>query len=297
MHNQNRIYRIFQLVNALKAKPPKSLTALTKHLETSERTVYRYLDLLKELGFKIERGKGPTFWIASSTNTEILPFTPQESDYVEKLIKSSGKKNKLADSVLMKVKNSRELHVGSNSMFKAHLGQIVEQISIAIIENKQLLIRNYASANSQSISDRVIEPMCFTDNYESVSAFEVKTKQNKYFNIERMGSVEVLDKPMKYEHLHEFYKPDVFGFQGKTMDKEIELELNLRAYLVLKEEYPMSIPYIEQIPSSDRYRLKVQVQSFLAPGRFVLGFREDIEVIGSPLFLKYLQTKLKKGGG
>ena len=296
MHNQNRIYRIFQLVNALKSKPPKSLTALTKHLETSERTVYRYLDLLKELGFKIERGKGPTFWITSSTNTEILPFTPQESDYVEKLIRSSGKQNKIADSVLMKVNNSRELHVGSNSMLKAHLGHIVEQISIAIIENKQLLIRNYTSANSQTISDRVVEPMCFTDNYESVSAFEVKTKQNKYFNIERMGSVEVLDKPMKYENLHEFYKPDVFGFQGKTMDKEIELELSLRSYLVLKEEFPMSIPYIEQIQSSDRYRLKVQVQSFLAPGRFVLGFREDIEVIGSPPFLKYLQTKMKKGG-
>ncbi len=139
--------------------------------------------------------------------------------------------------------------------------------------------------------------MCFTDNYESVSAFEVKTKQNKYFNIERMGSVEVLDKPMKYENLHEFYKPDVFGFQGKTMDKEIELELSLRSYLFLKEEFPMSIPYIEQIQSSDRYRLKVQVQSFLAPGRFVLGFREDIEVIGSPPFLKYLQTKMKKGVG
>jgi len=195
----------------------------------------------------------------------------------------------------MKVKNSRELHVGSNSMLKAQLGHIVEQISIAIIENKQLLIRNYTSANSQTISDRVVEPMCFTDNYESVSAFEVKTKQNKYFNIERMVSVEVLDKPMKYENLHEFFKPDVFGFQGKTMDKEIELELSLRSYLVLKEEFPMSMPYIEQIPSSDRYRLKVQVQSFLAPGRFVLGFREDIEVIGSPQFLKYLQTKMRKG--
>jgi len=233
MHNQNRIYRVFQLVNVLKTKPSKTLTAITKHLQTSERTVYRYLDLLKELGFKIERGKGPTFWIGSPTNTEILPFTPQESDYVEKLIKSSGKKNKLADSVLIKVQNSCELQVGSNLMLQAHLGHIVEQISIAIIENKQLLIRNYSSANSQTISDRVVEPMCFTDNYGSVSALEIKTKQNKYFNIERMGSVEVLDKPMKYEHLHEFHKPDVFGFQGKNMDKEIELELSLRACLVL----------------------------------------------------------------
>lgn len=56
----------------------------------------------------------------------------------------------------------------------------------------------------------------------------------------------------------------------------------------------MSIPYIEQIPSSDRYQFKVQVQSFQAPGRFVLGFRDDIKVIGSQAFLKYLQSKMKK---
>jgi hypothetical protein len=100
----------------------------------------------------------------------------------------------------------------------------VEQISIAIIEGQQLLIKNYTSANSQTVSDRIVEPMCFTDDYESISAFEVKTKQNKYFNIERMAEVEVLDSKMKYEKHHEFYKPDIFGFQGKSLNKEIEIQ-------------------------------------------------------------------------
>ena len=294
MFNQFRIYRVFQLVNFLRAKPSKSVTSMMQYLDTSERTVYRYMDLLKELGFTLERDHGNRWSIISQGNTDIMPFSPQEADYVEKLIKTSGKQNKLAQSVLSKIKQSLQVQVSANLMFQAHLGQIVEALSVAIMESRQVMLRNYNSANSLTVSDRLVEPMCFTDNYESVSAFEVKTKQNKYFNIERMGSVEVLDIPMKYEPLHEFYKPDIFGFQGKSMIKEIEIQMSMRASLVLKEEYPMSIPYIKHIPDTDRYYFMAKVQSFQAPGRFVLGFLEDVQVVGSKDFIRYINRIVKK---
>jgi predicted DNA-binding transcriptional regulator YafY len=134
--------------------------------------------------------------------------------------------------------------------------------------------------------------MCFTDDYESVSAFEVKTKKNKYFNIERMAEVEVLDSKMKYESFHEFYKPDIFGFQGKSLNKEIEIQMSMRASIVLKEEYPMSIPYIKHIPDTNLYSFIAKVQSFQAPGRFVLGFLEDVKVVGSKEFKKHLNKTL-----
>jgi proteasome accessory factor C len=292
MFNQFRIYRVFQLVNFLRAKPSKSVTSMMQYLDTSERTVYRYMDLLKELGFTLERDHGNRWSIISQGNTDIMPFSPQEADYVEKLIKTSGKQNKLAQSVLSKIKQSLQVQVSANLMFKAHLGQIVEALSVAIMESRQVMLRDYTSANSLTVSDRLVEPMCFTENYEAISAFEVKSKQNKYFNIERIGSVEVLETPMKYEPQHEFYRPDIFGFQGKAMNKEIEIELNLRACLVLKEEFPMSMPFIQVSSSKDRYLLKANVQSYLAPGRFVLGLPKDTKVIGSAAFLKYTQ-KLK----
>lgn len=263
-------------------------------LDTSERTVYRYLDMLKDLGFKVERDNSNRVWISAGGNIEVLPFTPQEADYLKKLIKTVGKTNSLADSVLNKVHQSSELQVNSNLMFKTHLGHIVEQISIAIVEGRQMLIKNYTSANSQTVSDRIVEPMCFTEDYESVSAFEVKTKQNKYFNIERMAEVEVLDSKMKYEKQHEFYKPDIFGFQGKSLNKEIEIQMSMRASMVLKEEYPMSIPYIKHIPDTDRYYFMAKVQSFQAPGRFVLGFLEDVKVLGSKDFIRYISRIVKK---
>jgi predicted DNA-binding transcriptional regulator YafY len=249
------------------------------------------MDLLKELGFTLDRDHSNRWSIISQGNTDIMPFSPQEADYVEKLIKTSGKQNKLAQSVLSKIKQSLQVQVSANLIFQAHLGQIVESLSVAIMESRQVMLHDYTSANSLTVSDRLVEPMCFTENYEAISAFEVKSKQNKYFNIERIGSVEVLETPMKYEPQHEFYRPDIFGFQGKAMNKEIEIEMNLRACLVLKEEFPMSIPFILESSRKDRYLLKAKVQSYLAPGRFVLGLPKDTKVIGSAAFLRYI-TKL-----
>lgn len=215
MFNQNRIYRLFQLINYLRAEPPKSMRSIEAFLDTSERTVYRYLDLLKDLGFKIERDINNKVFIAVSSDIDLIPFTPQEADYLKKLILSTGKENQLAQSVLQKVQQSSEIQIGADTLFKAHLSKIVEQISVAIIEGKQLLIKGYSSANSQSVTDRLVEPTCFTDNYDAVSAFEISTNLNKYFNIERMSSVQVLDIPMEHESKHEFNKPDIFGFQDK----------------------------------------------------------------------------------
>ena len=294
MFNQNRIYRLFQLINYLKARPAKSVRSIESFLDTSERTVYRYLDLLKDLGFNIEKDSNNKMFISVSSDTDLIPFTPQEADYLKKLILSSGKENQLAQSVLQKVQQSSEIQLGADSLFKAHLAKIVEQISVAIIEGKQLLIKGYSSANSQSISDRLVEPTCFTDNYDSVSAFEIKTQLNKYFNIERMVSVEVLETPMKHEAQHEFYKPDIFGFQGKSMNKEIELEMSMRAYLLLKEEFPMSAAFIKPIPETGKYYFKANVQSFQAPGRFVLGFLEEVQVLGSKEFIRFIQKVIKK---
>ena len=78
------------------------------------------------------------------------------------------------------------------------------------------------------------------------------------------------------------------------MNKEIEIEMNLRACLVLKEEFPMSIPYVKQIPNTERYSFKAKVQSFQAPGRFVLGLPKDVKVAGSKEFTRYINKIVKK---
>ena len=226
MFNQNRIYRVFQLINFLRTKPSKTPRSLAGLLEISERSVYRYFDLIGQLGFEVKKSEAGRFYIEANED-ECIPFTAQEVDYITKMVNSVGKNSTIGQSVLHKVGHYTEHQVAARNIYDANLGKIIEQLSIAIQEKKQVMLVKYFSARSETVTDRLVEPMQFTDNYEAISAFEVSTEQNKYFNIERISEVRLLDSDMFFEDQHEFFKPDVFGFQGKEMDKEVEFEMSL----------------------------------------------------------------------
>ena len=279
MFNQHRIYRVFQLINSLRTKPAKSPKTLASMLEVSERSIYRYFDLINQLGFEVKKISGGRFFIDADEN-EGIPFTSQEVEYLTSMVQSVGKKSLLSEAVLQKIGHYTEHEVAARNIYDANLGKIIEQLSIAIQEKKQVMLVKYFSARSETVTDRLVEPMQFTDNYEAISAFEVSTKQNKYFNIERISEVHLLDSDMQFEADHEFFKPDVFGFQGTEMDKEVEFEMSLRASLLLKEEYPMARAYIKALPGGKRFVFKAKVQAYEGPARFVKGFGDEIEIVG-----------------
>lgn len=283
MFNQHRIYRIFQLINSLRSKPPKSPRTLANMLEVSERSIYRYFDLINQIGFDVKKVSGGRFYIEADLR-EGIPFTTEEVEYLASMVKSVGKNSVLSEAVLQKIGLYTEHEVAARNIFEANLGKIIEKLSIAIQEKKQVILINYFSARSQTVKNRLVEPMQFTDNYEAISAFEVSSRTNKYFNIERISAVQVQETGMKYEEDHEFYKPDIFGFQGKEMDKEVEFEMSLRASLLLKEEYPMARPYIKALPCGTKYSFKARVQAYEGPARFVRGFIDETVVIGDPKF-------------
>lgn len=290
MFNQNRIYRVFQLINFLRTKPSKTPRSLAGLLEISERSVYRYFDLIGQLGFDVKKSEAGRFYIEANED-ERIPFTAQEVDYITKMVNSVGKNSTIGQSVLHKVGHYTEHQVAARNIYDANLGKIIEQLSIAIQEKKQVMLVKYFSARSETVTDRLVEPMQFTDNYEAISAFEVSTQQNKYFNIERISEVRLLDSDMFFEDQHEFFKPDVFGFQGKEMDKEVEFEMSLRASLLLKEEYPMARAYIKALPGGKRFVFKAKVQAYEGPARFVKGFGDEMKIQGDDGFLTHLKKK------
>ncbi len=54
----------------------------------------------------------------------------------------------------------------------------------------------------------------------------------------------------------------------------------------------MSIVSIKHLPETNKYHFKANVQSFKAPGRFVMGFLEELQVLGSKEFVRYV-SKIK----
>lgn len=53
--------------------------------------------------------------------------------------------------------------------------------------------------------------------------------------------------------------PDVFGFSHSGKTYPIHLELNLKQVLLLKEQYPLTAPFIQYNHRKNIYDFKVQV--------------------------------------
>jgi predicted DNA-binding transcriptional regulator YafY len=249
---------------------------------------------VKELGFELKKDQNNKFIIIGNGDYETVSFSNEEASLLRDLVLSTGKENKLKDSILQKIYLQSELALQSNHILKANLGNMVTKINTAISENKRVLLKSYHSINTQKISDRVIEPICLTDNYISICGFEVETKTNKFYNIERITEVILLNEEREFQNLHQFDEMDVFGFSTLNGERfQVELKLTLRAYILLKEEYPKIEKYINKDKSSDTYILKIEVNNPKPITRFILGLNEEIEIIGSPLFKKHIKNIIR----
>jgi predicted DNA-binding transcriptional regulator YafY len=249
---------------------------------------------VKELGFELKKDQNNKFLIIGSGDFETVSFSNEEASLLRDLVLSTGKENKLKDSILQKIYIQSELALQGNHILKANLGNMVSKINTAIIENKRVLLKSYHSINTQKISDRVIEPICLTDNYNSICGFEVETKMNKFYNIERITEVIILNEEQEYQNLHQLDEMDVFGFSTLNGERfQVELKLTLKAYILLKEEYPKIEKHIKKDKSSDVYNLKIEVNNPKPITRFILGLNEEIEIIGSPEFKKHIKNIIR----
>ena len=291
MFNQHKIYRVLQLITQLQNKPSKSVRFMANFLECTERTTYRYIDLLKQLGFEVQKDEHNKFFILSDKETD-EHFTKEEAGYLIEMVKTAGKENKLQQAVLKKIYLKSEVSHQANSLFKAHLSKLVEKLNNGIAINKKVLLKQYHSVNSNKISDRLVEPFQFTENYNAICAFEIASKQNKYFNLERIIDVEVLEEPQENQEQHQVEKTDVFGFSERNGEKfEVELQLSLRAYVLFKEANSSLEKYITKIENSDLYLLKVNVNNPKPIISLIRGFKEELEIKGSKAFIEYLKVE------
>ena len=273
MHNQNKLLRLLQLISVLQASPAKTMKTIAKLIGSTERTVYRYLDLLKAVGFKVEKDSNNKIYIDNGVLDIKQTFTAEEIKLIQESISIVAKSSPLKDSIIQKLSLNNEAALAGNNLLKVHLSNLVEKVT------KGIVLKKYYSANSQQISDRQVEPIKFTDNYTSLVAYEISSGRIKYFNLERITDVQVKTQSMTNESKHEDVKPDVFGFGEKEKSYELVMKMSLRAWLFLKDEYPMTIPYTKKDKKSGDYILKTTVYSLVPAKRFAKGLPGEIEFL------------------
>lgn len=286
--------RQLQLLRAMTKGGPQNVEGLASQMGANVRMIYRYFDQFREAGFNI---------LKKGTAYSIDPHSPFYKDIVHDFRFNQNEALtmlRVLSSVVDRTPEVRHLREKLSSLHdtEALMGygvdeRVAENLSVlftAITCEQMVCLRNYASPHSGKVSDRIVEPYVFLPGNSEVRCYEISTGENKTFKVSRAESVELIDLRWSHRDKHSAFHTDIFHFSGEEVFP-IALRLGQLSYSVLIEEHPYAEPYITAEPEGT-YLLETDVCDFKGASRFVLGLYEDIEVLGSEDFRRYLQQKI-----
>nr|WP_321405403.1 WYL domain-containing protein [uncultured Carboxylicivirga sp.] len=295
MADQAKFQKMLEILLILDCKYGRTIQEISDRFDVSPRTVYRYFDTFKQVGFVIENNNG-YFKIDKEESTsqdisQLLHFTEEEAFILGKAIHSIEDGSELKDKLARKLYSLYDFDRVIYAISKKEETDNIFNLIQAIKQQKQVVLKEYKSGHGKDIRDRLVEPIDFTVNYLGIWCYDTEDKSNKIFKTARIKEVTVTDNCWQNKPGHDKGIIDIFRMQSYK-PIEIQLRLSMLACNLLIEEFPLSEKYIKK-EEDDKYLLTTEVGNYLGVGRFVLGLPEEIEVIYPQTFKEYLNSKKK----
>ena len=293
---QPKIERVLRLMKMMTGNNNYTVEDMAERLGISYRSVYRYIDTFKEAGFVVQRKEGGIYKLGRESRyfkeiSQLLHFTDEEAHIVNQLIEGLDNTNMLKQNLRKKLSAVYNCTSLAESVVEGKNAINVNRVIEAINNQKQVILREYASSHTGVVSDRLVEPFGFTTNYVQIWCYEPESGLNKLFNTARVGSVEVLNDDWKFADQHHEGYIDIFRITGFEQ-KRVELELGIMAHNLLIEEYPLATRDLKQIDST-HWLLDTMVCDYVGIGRFVMGLSEDIKIL-TPEFEEYVKSIISR---
>ncbi|MCI6294854.1 MAG: WYL domain-containing protein [Bacteroidales bacterium] len=271
-----------------------SIEEICNRVSMSRRSVYRYIDAFKSMGFVVKK-EGTRYRLDHSSPffSEIvtgIQFTEAEGVALSQILNSVYNNSAEVRALREKLSNLYNPDILSRHGVDSTLAQNISRIFQAIKEERVVLLRDYNSPSSGQVSNRIVEPYLFINENAEVRCYELSTKMNKTFKVSRCADVELLDLLWSHKEEHMPFYSDLFGFTGDTR-LPVSILLGQLSTSVLLEEYPDAQRQMSLQPDG-RQLLKTEVCSYVGIARFVLGLYDDIEVVDSPEFKEYLLQRV-----
>lgn len=292
----NNLDRELSLILLMTENRAYSVQQICDRLGISRRSLYYYIDFLRDYGFIVE--KHGTCYSLDKTSPFFAKlikkahFTEDEAITMRRLLDRADSGSLHVQHLRRKLDNLYDLGILDSVTLREQEAQNVSTLYEAIKMKKVVILHNYSSPHSDSVTNRVVEPYLFLDNNNEVRCYEYTSSMNKTFKISRIETVMMLADDWTHEAEHRHVYTDIFMFSGEhTMP--VELRLNRLAYNLLLEEYPQAIRYVFP-DDSTHWILRLDVCSYLGVSRFVLGLFESVEVLGCEEFREFIRIKAKE---
>lgn len=314
-----RLHRLLGIIMLLDSRGIVKAGNLAKILETSERSIYRDIDILCEAGIPITSTPGPNGGYSFMEDYKINPKTLENTDAITLLLSSMGvmpEKNTETEqqlkNALIKLENSvsgehKEEIIKAKERFfidsEPWWGKRVQNKNVDIIKKSVLNLNKLKVCYKKyagELSQRIIRPygvVVKNSDWYVVAFCELKD-EIRIFKCTRLENIEVLDD--KFTIPKDFY---LDGF-WKNSKKQFVKQASSNEY---SNSYPVTIKfYVEKgqilqgfnINSSSKvdgyWIYNIDMLSFETACNVIFPFSDKIEVL-EPLDLReYILTKAKK---
>lgn len=293
---QTKIVKLLRLMKILTGNVSMTIDQIAKEMHITPRTIYRYIDNIREAGFVVNKLYGNVYAMGKvgrglSDFNKLVYFTEEEAYITAKLIEGIDNNNVLKRDLQRKLAIVYNITSIGNYVGNAACAENVEALAEGIKRKKQCVLNGYASAHSDEVRDRLVEPIEFTTNMIDIWAYDVENADNRVFKVARVGEVEVLDAGWEFEAKHKVMRPDVFRMTG-SLSENVVLQLNTRAKALLVEEFPLAEKDLKH--EDNKWVLRTTIHSLEGAGRFVIGLAADVKILEGAKLLAYIKNYDKK---
>lgn len=290
----NNLDRELSLILMMTENREYTVAQMCERLDISRRSLYYYLDFMRDYGFIVEK-RGACYSLNKNSPffTKLLKkahFTEDEAIVMRRLLDRADASSLHVQHLKQKIDRLYDLDILDNVEMREREAQNVSTLYEAIKRQKNVILRNYSSPHSDTVSNRIVEPFMFLDGNNEIRCYELLSATNKTFKISRIEEVMMLADDQTHREAHRRVYTDAFMFSAEqTMP--VELRLGRLARNLLAEEYPQAAADITP-DGPHHWLLHLDVCSYVGIGRFVLGLFEDVEVVGSDDFKDYLRSRI-----
>ena len=294
--DQTKIAKLLRLMKLLTGNVSRTIDQLAEEMGVTTRTVYRYIDTIRDAGFVVNKLYGNVYQMGKVSRgmtdfKKLIYFTDEEAYLAAKMIEGIDNNNTLKRDLQRKLASVYDCTNIANYIDNPANAANVEALADAIKHKKQVVLKQYESANSDEAKDRLVEPIEFTSNMIDIWAFDVDNGEPRMFKVSRIHAVEETDTDWAFQAKHKVPKPDVFRMTG-TKTEKIVLQLNTRAKSLLLEEFPLAEKDLKRVDG--KWILTTTIHSLEGAGRFVIGLAADIKVLEGKALLDYIHKYEKK---
>ena len=174
----------------------------------------------------------------------------------------------------------------------------ISQLQHACSQERCVMLHNYASSNSGSLKDRLVEAYSILPEEGLIMCYDRDTtseKKIKVFSISRIGYVEIREnEPWKYKALHLPIEVDAFHMTGDRK-LHVSLQLDLFSKNLLVEEYPGTKGDVKMHKGDENiWYFDAKVCRIEPVARFYIGLADRIKILDCPELKAYVKDFVSK---